>query len=195
MHLCGTRVKDMCTSSAQHQRLSLSLFPLSPSPNNKPTFLHKFFTPFSLVLFVLFPFASKEQQYPSEDLNLKEQYPGKDQNPSEDRNPSANQSSPSLFCPLAPPNLQSSLYLLGKIKFFFSLSILWVRSSDLRCGYRVLVFKTWVCVCSSDLWCGYGGFRSEMWVAIMGSELWCGFEFDLGIRSVFVIFDLGICGF
>ena len=35
--------------------------------------------------------------------------------------------------------------------------------------------------------------RSEMpkWV----EDLWCGFRFDLGIRSVFVIFDLGICGF
>ena len=35
--------------------------------------------------------------------------------------------------------------------------------------------------------------RSEMpkWV----EDLWCGFGFDLGIRSVFVIFDLGICGF
>ena len=39
-------------------------FPLSPSPSNKPTFLYKFFTPFSLVLSILFPFASEEQQYP-----------------------------------------------------------------------------------------------------------------------------------
>ena len=70
-------------------------------------------------------------------------------------------------------------------------------SSDLRCGYRVLIFETWVwvCVCRSDMWCGYGGFRSKMWVAVMGSDLWFGFKFDLGIRSVFVIFDLGICGF
>ena len=52
-----------------------------------------------------------------------------------------------------------------------------------------------VCVWGSDLWCGCGGFRSEMWVAVMGSDLWFGFGFDLGIRSVFVIFDLGICGF
>ena len=66
----------------------------------------------------------------------------------------------------------------------FSLSILWVRSSNLRCGYWVLIFETWVCVGGgSDLWCGYGGFRSEMWVAVMGSNLWCGFGFDLGIYS------------
>ena len=49
-------------------------------------------------------------------------------------------------------------------------------------------------MCGLDLWCGCGGFRSEMWMAVMGSDL-CRFGFDLGIRSVFVIFDLGICGF
>ena len=65
----------------------------------------------------------------------------------------------------------------------------------MRCGYRVFIFETWVCVWGSDLWCGCGGFRFEMWGAIMGSDLWCGFGFDLGIRSIFVIFDLGICGF
>ena len=78
MHLCGTRIRDMSTSSPQHQRLSLSLypfsffFPLSPSPNNKPTFFHKFFTPFSLVLSIFFPFAYEEQQYLGKDLHLKE---------------------------------------------------------------------------------------------------------------------------
>ena len=58
-----------------------------------------------------------------------------------------------------------------------------MRSSDLRCGYRVLIFETWVCVCGLDLWCGCGGFRSEMWVAVMGLDLWCGLGFDLGIYS------------
>ena len=62
-----------------------------------------------------------------------------------------------------------------QIFFSLSLSILSVQSSDLRCCYRVLIFETWGCVCGSDLWCGFG--------------------FDLGIRFVFVIFDLGICGF
>ena len=148
----------MCTSSPQHQRLSLSLFPLSPSPGNKPTFLHKFFTPFSLVLSVLFPFASEEQQYPGEDLHLKEQYPGEQQYPGKDRNPSANRSSPSLSCPLAaplypPPDLQCSLYLLGKIKKkFLSLSC--------GCGVRIW-FGHKVCIC--DFWFGY------LWVLIWTS--------------------------
>ena len=34
-------------------------------------------------------------------------------------------------------------------------------------------------------------FEMPKWV----EDLWCGFRFDLGIRSVFVIFDLGIYGF
>ena len=136
---------------------SLSLFsfffPLSPSPSNKPTFLHKFVTPFSLVLSVLFLFASEEQQYPGEDPHLKEQYPG------EDRNPSANWSSPFLSCPLAtplypPPNLQNSLYLLGKIKFFF-------LSLSCGCGVRIwdVVIGFWFlrhgCVCVVQI-CGVG---------------------------------------
>ena len=72
--LCGTRVRDMSTSSPQHQRLSLSLFPLSPSPNNKPTFLQK-------------PNNCEEWNLATKD------YP--------------------------PSDLQSSLYLLGKIKIFW----------------------------------------------------------------------------
>ena len=52
--------------------LYLSFFLLSPSPSNKPTFLYKFFTPFSLVLSLLFPSLFEEQQYPSEALHLKE---------------------------------------------------------------------------------------------------------------------------
>ena len=62
MHLCGTRVRDMSTSSPNHQRLSFSLSPfsffflLSPSPSNKPTFLHNhipiFFTRGNPIFFV-----------------------------------------------------------------------------------------------------------------------------------------------
>ena len=133
MHLCGT-ASGTCVPQvlSNNDFLILSfpfLFLLSPSPSNKPTFLYKFVTPFSLVLSVLFLFASEEQQYPGEDPHLKEQYPG------EDRNPSANRSSPFLSCPLAtplypPPNLQNSLYLLGKIKFFF-------LSLSCGCGVRI----------------------------------------------------------
>ena len=47
-------------------------FLLSPSPNGKPTFFHKFFSPFSLVLSSLFPSATEEQRYPAETLHLKE---------------------------------------------------------------------------------------------------------------------------
>ena len=72
--LYGTRVRDMSTSSPQHQRLSLSLFLLSPSPSNKPTFLQK-------------PSNCEEWNPATKD------YP--------------------------PPDLQSSLYLLGKIKIFW----------------------------------------------------------------------------
>ena len=59
----------------QHS-LSLSLpsfcVLLSPSPSSKPTFIHKFFTPFSLVLSLLLPFLSEEQRYLSEAIHLKE---------------------------------------------------------------------------------------------------------------------------
>ena len=72
--LCGTHVRDMSTSSPQHQRLSLSLFPLSPSLSNKPTFLQK-------------PSNCEEWNPATKD------YP--------------------------PPDLLSSLYLLGKIKIFW----------------------------------------------------------------------------
>ena len=54
---------------------SLSLSPsfsFSQQQSSKPTFLHKFFTPFSLVLSLLFPSAPEEQQYPGKALHLKE---------------------------------------------------------------------------------------------------------------------------
>ena len=58
------------------------------------------------------------------------------------------------------------------------------------CVCVVLIFG--VAVVGLDLRCGW-----LLWVQIcgLGLDLWFGFGFDLGIRSVFVIFDLGICGF
>ena len=189
----------MSTSSPKHQRLSLSLFPLSfspfsyllsPSPSNKPTFLHNrisiFFISGNPIFFM------DENRIFCCGLDLSDFFKHE-----------------SLFWSSKSPDPQilkrqrSVSQKSADLSSNFSWRSLNQGGSAGARKPRWVEFQSDAAIdrrrrnSSSSSSSSPKRFfqmpRSEMpkWV----EDLWCAFGFDLGIRSVFVIFDLGICGF